>query len=98
MIIAALSINSIVTSKENAKQSAKMFFKSKQRIFLVQLTMSTAEKNDMLFENIRTDASNAAEHAKNIFDNPDDFASEARWKFDDRVFRGEKWAVLEWKR
>ncbi|MFH0875039.1 MAG: ATP-binding protein [archaeon] len=92
--IAYFSVYSIITAEESAKQSAKYVLQEQAREFIVQLSLSSAEKNDMLFENARKDASNVAAFATNIFDNPEAFAREAYWKFDDNIIKGENGQLM----
>ena len=87
-VTAYLSISSIMKAEEIAKSSGKKILQEQAEKFLVQLAASEAEKNNMFFENVREDVDTAAEYAKNIFDNPDAFARESYWKFDEHIFKG----------
>ena len=94
IIIAYLEVNSIVTLGNNAQQITTITLRNQTEEFLVQLTETAAEKNDIIFKEISIDASNVAAYAKNIFENPEAFARDAYWKFDDHVFRGDKGQYL----
>jgi signal transduction histidine kinase len=88
IVIAYLGINSIIITGNNAQQITAITLRNKSEEFLVQLTISAAEKNDLILERVREDASNVATYAKNIFENPDTFANGTYWKFDDHIFMG----------
>jgi HAMP domain-containing protein/uncharacterized membrane protein (Fun14 family) len=89
-IIAYIGVNSIEIAGHDTQQITSAALSSQAERFLVQLTEAAAEKNDNILENVRKDASNVAAYAGNIFDNPDTFARDAYWKFDDHVFTGDK--------
>jgi signal transduction histidine kinase len=88
-ITAYIGINSVRTTGYDAQQITATALSTQSEKFLLQLTEEAAGKNDMMFDKIQKDASNLAAYAANIFDNPEAFARENYWKFDDRVFIGE---------
>ncbi len=88
-ITAYIGTVSITNTGYEARQITSSVLSSQSENFLLQLTQQAADKNDMVFDNIWKDASSVAAYAKNVFDNPDAFAIENYWKFDEHVFVGE---------
>ena len=88
IIIFYVCTNLIMIIGENVQQITTQALQSQAENFLVQLTTTTAEKNDIILKKISIDASNVAEYTKNIFENPKAFARDYYWKFDDHIFMG----------
>ena len=87
-ITAYLAVDSIIIGGKNAEQITSEALQSQAEKLLTQLTVTSAEHNDMVLEKVRLDASTVATYAKNIFENPEAFARGAYWKFDDHIFMG----------
>ncbi|MBU4299745.1 MAG: HAMP domain-containing protein [Nanoarchaeota archaeon] len=83
-----IGINSIMDAGSNAREIAADSLRSQAEGFLVQLTIASAEKNDLVFENVRKNAGSLADYTKNIFENPKAFSRDNYWKFGERVFTG----------
>jgi nitrate/nitrite-specific signal transduction histidine kinase len=56
--------------------------------YLLQLTLSSANENDLLFQNILNDAQQLANFASTIFENPSAFDISQYWESSSRLFEG----------
>jgi len=87
-VTAYLAIDSIVIGGKNAEQITSEALRSQAEKLLTQLTITSAEHNDMILDNVRLDAGTVAAYAQNIFENPETFARGTYWKFDDHILMG----------
>ena len=87
-VTAYLAIDSIVIGGNSAEQITREALQSQAEKLLTQLTIASAEHNDMILENILLDAGTVAAYIQNIFENPETFARGSYWKFDDHIFMG----------
>jgi GAF domain-containing protein/HAMP domain-containing protein len=86
--IAYLSVSSILNAGQSAQQASSAALRAQAKEHLVQLTAVTAEKNNLLLENVRQDAKNVAQYAAAVFERPEAFASDKYWRAEDHMFRG----------
>ena len=93
-VTAYLAIDSIVIGGKNAEQITSEALQSQAEKLLTQLTVTSAEHNDMILENVRLDAGTVATYAQNIFENSETFARGTYWKFDDHIFMGARGQYL----
>src|SRR3989304_9268015 len=96
-IISYLGVSSVISIGNNAQEITSLTLRSQAERFLSQLTKATAEKNNLIFQEISIDASNVADYAKNIFEHPQVFVPGAHWRFDDHIFRGNQGQYLNGK-
>jgi len=90
IITGYVGVISLINAGKDAQQKTAASFTGQAEKFLVQLTISSAEKNDIVLKRINNCAGNMAEYIKNVFDNPDNFAKKNYWRFDDHVLKGDK--------
>lgn len=86
-ITTALGVSSTQTAGGAAEKATADVLREQAKESLVQIVKSTADRQDLLFERVRDDASNVASYTKNIYENPSIFYNSTYWKFDDRVFK-----------
>lgn len=70
LTIAYLSVSSILGVGQSAQQASSAALRDQAKENLVRLTVVTAEKNNLLLENVRQDAKNVAQYAAAIFEHP----------------------------
>ncbi|MFH0875037.1 MAG: cache domain-containing protein [archaeon] len=90
IVVGYMGIVTIINAGTNAKQTSSVTLKGQAETFLVQLTEATAEKNDILFENVRISTGNLASYTEKVFDSPKSFAKDKFWQFDEHIILGEK--------
>ncbi len=85
-----LEVSSILILRDKAQETTSVALRGETEKLFNELTKAAAEKNDLIFHEIATDASKAAKYAENIFENPQAFVRGSYWRYDDQVFRGDK--------
>lgn len=86
LIAGYIGVSSVMNVGNSAQEITAASLRSQAQEFLVQLTIEAAEKNDILFGNVRKNAGSLADYTKNVFENPKAFSN--YWKFDERIFTG----------
>ncbi|MEK9194742.1 MAG: sensor histidine kinase, partial [Patescibacteria group bacterium] len=86
-ITTALGVSSIRTAGGTAEKATADVLREQAKKSLIQIAESAADRQDLLFERTRDDASNLASYTKNVYDNPSIFSTDGYWEFDTRVFK-----------
>ncbi len=88
-ITAYIGVNSVRTAGYDIQQITAAALSTQAEKFLPQLAEEAANKNDIIFDRMQRNAGSLAAYTANIFDNPESFARENYWKFDEHIFTGE---------
>jgi len=86
VIIAFLAANSILVAGRDAQRAGSAVLRAQAEEYLVEITVSTARREDLFLEQVRQDARNAARFAASIFEHPQAFAREKYWRAEDHMF------------
>ncbi len=86
--IAYLGVNSILQAGQKAQEASSATLRTQAKENLVRLTGVTAEKNNLVLENVRQDAKNVAQYAEAVFEHPEAFARDKYWRAEDHMFKG----------
>ncbi len=87
VVTAWLGVYSTQTAGRDAEEASEGILREQAKESLVQIAESTAQRQDLLFERTRDDASSLAAYTKNMYENPLLFSTKGYWRFDDRVLK-----------
>jgi len=88
VIIAVISVNSLFSAGQQAQEVSSQALRSQVQEFLGHQTYETANKNDLILQNISQDAQDVAQQAAGILENSNAFNTEAFWNADEHMFVG----------
>ena len=86
--VAYLSLTTIQNVGQIAQSSSGDALSTQAEEYLNELVVSNARENDLILEKARTDATDIAQYAAFIFNNPDAFSAESYWSPDDYMYLG----------
>ena len=87
-VIAVVSVSSLLSAANQAKDASSQVLRSQMQDALVQQTIEFANQNDLVLQGTSQDAGNVARQAASILENPNAFNAETFWKADDHMFFG----------
>jgi signal transduction histidine kinase len=85
IVTTGLGIFSTQNAGGNAERVTSLTLRDQAKESLVQIAESAAERQDLLFSQIKDDASNITSYTQNIYTNPTAFPNTSYWKFDSHV-------------
>lgn len=87
VITTSLGVLSTRTAGDNAEKATSDTLRQQTKDSLMQIAGSAAQRQDLIFERARDDASSLASYSKNFYENPSVFNNDAYWRFDDHVIK-----------
>jgi signal transduction histidine kinase len=87
IITVSLGVLSTQTAGSDAEKATGDILRGQAKESLEQIAQSTADQNDLIFEEIRNNTNNLALYTKNIYENPSTFTINDYWKFNDHVVK-----------
>jgi PAS domain S-box-containing protein len=88
LAVAYLGLSSIQRIGQSAQEISGEALRTQAEDYLLELTVSSAGRNDLPLERVRQDTRNLAQYAAHIFEQPEAFASEKFWRVEDHMFVG----------
>lgn len=87
ILTAAIGIFSTKTAGDDAADATSAVLRTQAEELLIQITISAAQQQDLLFAQIKNDTEDLAFYTSNIYKNPSIFSVKDYWDFDARVIR-----------
>ncbi len=87
VITTVLGVSSTQTAGTDAGNATSNVLREQSKQSLLQITKGAAEQQDLVFQKVRSDASNLASFTAGVLEHPDAYASNAYWTYDTRVFK-----------
>jgi GAF domain-containing protein/HAMP domain-containing protein len=89
MVMTAIAVNSTQSQGRTAENLSSQALTSQARNYLLELTRSNAEENDLILSKILQDAKVLASYTENVFDNPTAFATNNYLDAKNKLIQGE---------
>lgn len=86
IVTAVFGVFSIRSAGNDAEEASSIVLRDQSKDVLVQIARATAERQDLLFERTRNEATNLAAYLQNVYDNPARF-DRNYWRYESRVYR-----------
>src|SRR5438128_366842 len=87
LITTVLGVSSTQTAGSDAGAATGKVLRDQSNVSLLQITKGAAAQQDLVFQKIRSDASNLATYMANVYQHSAVYANGAYWTYDTRVFR-----------
>ncbi len=88
VVASVIAVSSTQSQGQIAQDVSSQALREQAEEYLVRLTRSSANENDLILEQLRMNAHNLAAYAAEIFGNPDAFTGDHFWVQEDHMFVG----------
>jgi len=85
LAVGYLGADSVRSIGETARQTSTDALRAQAEKYLRQVTLSDAQKNDLILTKVEREAESVAQYASQVFSNPDAFADRDYWQAEDHM-------------